>query len=255
MEGEIFNSGFNEIFKWLNNDVSPTLLKFELDLYKKLWNFFVVGDAYYFILNHHNLTIEFVSKEIETVMGYLPGEFDIKLMNSKLHPEDHSWFLSIGSAIVNFFALLPIDKMMEYKIRYDIRFKKKNGEYARILYQGILLDHDEEGKFLRTLSMHTDITYLKKEGQPILSFIGMNGEPSYIDVGARNICIESDMTLTQRERDILKHVSKGKSSKEISDALHISKQTVDTHRKNMLHKKKVRSTGELIAQAILNGWI
>src|SRR5438309_11427394 len=192
MEGEIFNSGFNEIFSWLSNDPSPTLLKFELDLYKKLWNFFVVGDAYYFILNHHNLTIEFVSKEIETVMGYLPGEFDIKLMNSKLHPEDHSWFLSIGSAIVNFFALLPIDKMMEYKIRYDIRFKKKNGEYARILYQGILLDHDEEGKFSRTLSMHTDITYLKKEGQPILSFIGMNGEPSYIDVGARNICIESD---------------------------------------------------------------
>jgi len=47
----------------------------------------------------------------------------------------------------------------------------------------------------------------------------------------------------------------GKLSKEISSILKISKQTVDTHRKNMLHKKKLGNTGELISKAIKWGWL
>lgn len=87
---------------------------------------------------------------------------------------------------------------MKYKVRYDIRFRKKNGNYARILYQGILLEHDGNGRFLRTLSVHSDITYLKHEGKPVLSFIGMDDEPSYQDVASNNIFIESKEDLTTR---------------------------------------------------------
>lgn len=255
MKEEPFNLEFNKIFKWLGNESSPSLLKFELDLYKKLWNFFLIGDSYYFIINHHNLSFEFVSKEVEDVMGYLPSEFDIKFMNSKLHPDDRSWFLAIGSGIVDFFTQLPVDKLMKYKVRYDVRFMKKNGEYARILYQGILLEHDDNGKFLRTLSVHSDITYLKQEGKPVLSFIGLDGEPSYVDVASNNIFIESKEEFTKREKQVLKLLIEGKLSKEISSILKISKQTVDTHRKNMLHKKNLNNTGELIGKAIRYGWI
>ncbi len=255
MEAEPFNHEFNKIFKWLGNESAPSLLKFELDLYKKLWNFFLIGDSYYFIINHHSLTFEFVSKEVENVMGYLPSEIDIPFMNAKLHPDDRSWFLSIGSTIVEFFSQLPIDKLLKYKVRYDIRFRKKNGDYARILYQGILLEHDEHGGFLRTLSVHTDITYLKQEGKPVLSFIGMDGEPSYLDVASQNIFIENKEELTHREKQILTLLIEGKLSKEISSILNISKQTVDTHRKNMLHKKNLNNTGELIGKAIRYGWI
>jgi DNA-binding CsgD family transcriptional regulator len=176
-------------------------------------------------------------------------------MNGKLHPDDRSWFLAIGDSIVDFFSHLPIERLMKYKVRYDVRFMKKNGEYARILYQGILLEHDENGRFLRTLSVHTDITYLKQEGKPVLSFIGMDGEPSYRDVISKNVFIESKEDLTRREKQVLKLLIEGKLSKEISSILKISKQTVDTHRKNMLHKKDLSNTSELIAKAIRYGWI
>ncbi len=255
MKQEPFNLEFNKIFKWLGNESAPSSLKFELDLYKKLWNFFLIGDSYYFIINHHNLSFEFVSKEVENVMGYSPSEFDIPFMNGKLHPDDRSWFLAIGSSIVDFFSQLPLEKLLKYKVRYDIRFRKKNGDYARILYQGILLEHDDNGRFLRTLSVHSDITYLKQEGKPVLSFIGIDGEPSYLDVASKNIFIESKEELTVREKQVLKLLIEGKLSKEISSILKISKQTVDTHRKNMLRKKKLGNTGELIGKAIRNGWI
>ena len=255
MKQESFDLEFTRIFKHLENESAPGLLEFELDIYKKLLNFFVIGDSYYFILNHHSSTFEFVSKEIEDVMGYQPSEFTIPFMNSQLHPDDRSWFLSIGNSIVNFFSQLAIEKVSKYKVRFDIRFRKKNGDYARILYQGIMLEHDDTGRFLRTLSVHTDITYLKQEGNPVLSFIGIDGEPSYRDVAFQNTFVESKEELTRREKEVLKLLIAGKLSKEISSILRISKQTVDTHRKNMLHKKELSNTSELIGKAIRYGWV
>jgi len=255
MKEEPFIIEFNKMFKWFGNESSPSSLKFELELYKKLWNFFLIGDSYYFIINHHTLTMEFVSKEVQDVMGYLPSEFNIPFMNEKVHPDDRSWFLVFGNRMIDFFSQIGIENVSKYKVRYDIRLRKKNGEYARILYQGIMLEHDENGRFLRSLSVHSDITYLKQEGTPVLSFIGMDGEPSYHDIASNNNFIESKDDLTRREKQVLKLLIEGKLSKEVSSILKISKQTVDTHRKNMLHKKNLSNTGELIGKAIRYGWI
>jgi len=255
MQQEPFNYEFSKMMQWLGTESIPSQLKFDADYYKKFFSFFLLGDSYYFIINHHTLKMEYVSKEIESVMGYLPSEFEIPFMNDQIHPDDRSWFLAIGSSMIDFFSQLPIEKLMKYKVRYDIRFRKKNGDYARILYQGVLLEHDQNGRFLRTLSVHSDITYLKAEGKPVLSFIGMDGEPSYYDVASKNIFIESKEELTRRERQVLMLLIEGKLSKEISHALNISKQTVDTHRKNMLRKKKMSNTRELIGKAIRYGWV
>ncbi|MCW3120331.1 MAG: hypothetical protein JWM28_4413 [Chitinophagaceae bacterium] len=255
MKPEVFNQEFNKMFKWFANESAPGFLRLELEFYKKLWNIFLIGDSYYFILNHHSLSFELVSKEIEDVMGYTPSEFNVEFMNDKLHPEDHSWFLSLGNRLVEFFSQLPIEKLMKYKVRYDVRYKKKNGDYARILYQGVMIEHDENGRILRTLGVHTDITYLKQEGKPVLSFLGMDGEPSFLDAGLKNIFIESRQELTRREKQVLALLIEGKLSKEISCILNISKQTVDTHRKNMLRKNNLNNTGELIGKAIRYGWI
>jgi len=59
----------------------------------------------------------------------------------------------------------------------------------------------------------------------------------------------------KERKGVLALLIDGKLSKEISSILKISKQTVDTHRKNMLHKKKLGNTGELISKAIKWGWL
>jgi len=255
MKTELFKQEFNKMFTWFSSESTPSRLKLDAVLENKLWNLFLAGDSYYFILNHNSLTFELVSKEIEKVMGYSPADFSIPFMNEKIHPEDFPWFLTFGTRMMEFFTQLPLNKYPKYKVRYDIRFRKKNGDYARILYQGIILEHDGQGRFLRSLAVHTDITYLKQEGRPLLSFIGMDGEPSYIDTGLKNKFVESKQQLTQREKQILLLLIEGKLSKEIGKILSITKQTVDTHRKNMLRKNNLSTTGELIGKAIRYGWV
>jgi hypothetical protein len=221
MKSELFNREFNRAFKWYANESAPGLLKFELDFYKKLWNFFLVGESYYFIINHYSLQFDLVSNELEDVLGYHPSEYDIPFMTGKIHPEDQPWFLTFGNRIIEFFSQLPIEKLMKYKVRYDLRFRKKNGDYARLLYQGVMIEHDKAGKMLRTLNIHTDITYLKQEGKPVLSFIGLDSEPSYLDVASNNLFIESKEDLTRREKQVLKLLIERKLSKEISNILKI----------------------------------
>jgi DNA-binding CsgD family transcriptional regulator len=118
-----------------------------------------------------------------------------------------------------------------------------------------MLEHDADGKILRSFVLNTDISYLKYEGRPTLSFIGLDGEPSYIDVNVANDFIASKIEVTAREKQVLQMLAEGKSSKEISAVLNISKQTVDTHRKNMLRKNNLVNTNELVGKAIRLGWI
>jgi len=59
--------------------------------------------------------------------------------------------------------------------------------------------------------------------------------------------------LTAREREIIRLVAEGKSTKEISTLLRVSAKTAETHRSNIMRKLKIHSVGELILYAIRNG--
>lgn len=57
-------------------------------------------------------------------------------------------------------------------------------------------------------------------------------------------------TLTERELEIVKLIAEGFLSKEIADKLNISIHTVDTHKTNILHKLKLKSSVDIVKYAI-----
>ena len=61
--------------------------------------------------------------------------------------------------------------------------------------------------------------------------------------------------LSQREREILKLIAEGKSSKEIGELLFISPRTVERHRANMMTKLKLRKTADLVRYAFNKGYV
>lgn len=235
-------------------DVDIGNLAFELQIHKKLLNIFQVGDFYYFIFNVKNAEFEFVSPEIQKILGYDPETLSTDFFLSQIHPEDQIYFLNFENKLHHFFKALPSDKIEKYKVRYDFRIKNSEDRYIRILHQLIIIQHEGIHIF-RSLGVHTDITYLKPEGKPVLSFIGLEGEPSYIDVTFENIYQPTKEVLSRREKEILKYLAEGKNSAQIAKILSLSKFTVDTHRKNILKKTKSFSTSSLISKSINEGWI
>ena len=61
------------------------------------------------------------------------------------------------------------------------------------------------------------------------------------------------MLFSRREIEIIKLLAEFKTSKQIAEKLFISKNTVDTHRKNILEEAGLHKTAELIVFAIKNG--
>jgi DNA-binding NarL/FixJ family response regulator len=61
--------------------------------------------------------------------------------------------------------------------------------------------------------------------------------------------------LTTREREVLKMIAEGKSSKEIADLLFISVRTVERHRANLMDKLSLKKTADLVKYAIQKGYV
>jgi DNA-binding NarL/FixJ family response regulator len=61
--------------------------------------------------------------------------------------------------------------------------------------------------------------------------------------------------LSVREREILKLIAEGKSSKEIGDLLFISSRTVQHHRANIMRKLSFKKTADLVKYAIQKGYV
>jgi len=72
--------------------------------------------------------------------------------------------------------------------------------------------------------------------------------------GKSNIPSEPD-NLTTREREVLKMIAEGKSSKEIADLLFISVRTVERHRANLMEKLNLKKTADLVKYAIQKGYV
>lgn len=243
------------IWRRFTSSSPPGSPELELAFYKKLLGYLQAGSSYYFTYNFNNVSFEVIDPEIERVLGFAIADISMDTVLTRIHPEDMPYFLAFENKVVEFFLQLPKEKITRYKARYDLRIQNKEGHYIRLLHQALVANHDDDGKIARMFCLHTDITYLKQQGQPQLSFIGMEGEPSYHDMGTPLLASAPAAYLSRREKQVLALLAEGKASKEIAAALHISKPTVDTHRRNMLAKNGVASTGELVGKAIRSGWI
>ncbi|UUC44781.1 LuxR C-terminal-related transcriptional regulator [Flavobacterium cerinum] len=246
---------WHQIARYHDGNTPPS---FELEVYKKLLNFFHIGAFYYYIVNLPHVTIEFVSDSVKTVLGIgTTSDFNVEYILSNIHPDDLNRFMAYEQQVTAFFNALPPDKVLKYKVSYDYRLRCADRSYKWILMQTVTIQSDEKGSVIRVLGIQTDITHLKSDNKPSgLSFIGLDGEPSYYNVGELNTKSSASKTLfTCRERQILQLIVTGKSTNEIADLLNISRHTVNTHRKNILSKSDCKSLVELGSKAIREGWI
>jgi DNA-binding CsgD family transcriptional regulator len=102
-----------------------------------------------------------------------------------------------------------------------------------------LLMRDDEAKPLLTLTMATPIDPQNHVTQKVERLLEEN-------TFMRNN-FEKYASLTPREREILKNIAEAKTNKEIADELFMSISTVETHKKNIKKKLKVKTGTELVS--------
>jgi DNA-binding CsgD family transcriptional regulator len=241
------------IWKDIKKEGSVKSLQFEIELQRKLLNFFHVGPFYYYIFDLNNACFRYIRPEMKDVLGYAPEEMTLEYFFSKIHPEDQPVLLNYERESVIFFKSLPPDKIGKYKFSYDYRIMNSEGKYIRLLQQVMTFQFDNPDEIFLTLGVHTDISHIKKDNSTSLSFIGLDGEPSYIDINTETIYKPQKNLLTPREKQIVTMMIAGEKTASIAEKLFISIHTVSTHRKNILSKTQSKSAAELISKIIHEG--
>lgn len=213
-----------------------------------------ISDNFYLVFNTSTAQVEYIHPNLEVLTGFDPNNFSLPVFLEAIHPSDMPYFYHFEESAVRFFSNLNPDLLFKYKFSFDYRVKCKNGEYKRFLSQIIPIQYFPEGG-ARTIAIYTDITHLNIQGTPKLSFIGMNGAPTY-----HNVHLEKGFEIhvhpfTSKEHEILQLVVQGLRTEDIANKLHRSVFTIRNHRKNILRKSDCTTVSELIAKAIREGWV
>lgn len=257
MSHDAIKNSLNQKWNSLGRTSELDLKNFEISFYKKWLDLVQVGEIYYFTFVPALARIDWVSDSICQILGYKPEEFNIDFLLDHLHPDDVLTFARFEEYVVQFKKTLSPEKLLKYKTRYQLRIRHANGTYIPILHQSITIQLDENGNILRNLIIHTDLSnFVDAEHlKSTLSFIGLEGEPSFHHLQNNLALTNQNEIFSTREKEILRLVAEGYTSEQIAEKLNRSIFTIRNHRKNILQKSGCRNVSELLVKAIKEAWI
>ena len=103
------------------------------------------------------------------------------------------------------------------------------------------------------------IIYKSGDGNEVVQAIQeiLNGRNYYCEEVQVSLKYASDSSLhpTARELEVLHHIAKGKTSREIAAVMFISDNTVEAHRKALFSKLGAINVADLIVKAIEKGYL
>lgn len=206
--------------------------------------------TFFCVTNTQELSFEYVSKNVISCLGISQKELKkggMKAFWSRIHPDDiDRWLTALSELMVYTMDTLAPEERIRMSYTWNYRLKNEEGIYVNIIQNTTPLVFNSQGKPIVGLAHYT-ILHEKLE-LPITAtakYLNENNtyETKYFSNYSQKLLSDD---ITSRERDIIRLLILNLSSKEIAERLHISSSTVDTHRRNILRKLQLNSTGELV---------
>lgn len=216
---------------------------------------FESSPCFIYVVSLKNYRIVYASPNMEHLLGYDHEDLidnDYETLQMLFAKEDMD---KVTRADLKFLELLAEAPGQHRHLKCVItsRMQRSNGTMIPIQLQKVVLDTDSSGKPALMMGMIMDITCGGKKSPDFCSTI-MFRDPlkGWTEIAAAG---RPCSNLSNREKEILLLLSKGKSSKIIASELDISVNTVNNHRKNMLLKTKTGNIAGLLSHCISQGII
>ena len=143
-------------------------------------------------------------------------------------------------------------KRMSYTWNY--RIKNAHNVYVNVIQNTTPLEFDLHDKPIIGLAHYTVLdSKINLQVSATAKLLNENKEyeTKYFNNFSQKLLSDG---LSNRERDVVRLLILNLSSKDIAERLNISSNTVDTHRRNILKKLNISSTGELIGMIRTNNF-
>jgi len=217
------------------------------------------NSTFFCITNTQSLSFEYISKNMFSCLGLNSDLIKSKGMRyfwSRMHLDDiEHWLQALNDLMV--FTLNEISKEDRKRMSYtwNYRFKNDKGDYVNIIQNTTPLEFDLDEKPIIGLAHYTVLdSKIPLQVSATAKLLNEHNEyeTKYFNNFSQRMLNDG---ISNRERDIIRLLVLNKNSKEIAQKLNISPNTVDTHRRNILKKLNLSSTGELIGMIKTNNFL
>lgn len=211
------------------------------------------GPFYYYIIDFFDMSLSNVSDSIYDIHDFEGRKATFDDVLKAMHPDDVDFVVKAEAFLTKFFSnTINREKLLTYKISYCFRSKLIDGKFGLFNHQALMLTMDDNGGYGKSLNIHTHIDHLSTHNTYKISLIGLNGEPSFMNISLDDNG-KNKIEFSKREIDIIRLISDGKSNDQIGHQLSISPLTVKKHRSNILEKADCTNTAQLIRNCVQQG--
>lgn len=239
-----------EFYKTIFESYDKPSLETHIKKIIELDKYLPYSSTFFCITNTQDLKFEYISKNFNSCLGLDSSTLKTGGMRyfwSRIHPDEvETWLRALNDLMEVTLNEIPDNKREKANYTWNFRLKNADDKYVNIIQNTTPLVFDSEMKPIIGLAHYTVLDSALK--LPITATAKLlNSENEYETIYFKNFSQNLlEDSISKRERDIVRLLVLDNTSKEISKKLNISSHTVDTHRRNILKKLKINSTGELI---------
>jgi DNA-binding CsgD family transcriptional regulator len=245
-----------ELYKSIFESYDKPSLETHIKKIIDLDNYLPYSSTFFCITNTQSLTFEYISKNYNSCLGLKADELRTNGMRyfwSRIHPEDlENWLKALNELMEFTLKNIKAEDRPRANYTWNYRFKNSQDVYVNVIQNTTPLALDSGGKPIIGLAhytvLHPDIKMNISASAKLLNAQNEYETIYFANYGQKLL----SNGISNRERDVIRLLVLDFSSKEISEKLNISSHTVDTHRRNILKKLNISSTGELIGMLKTN---
>lgn len=211
----------------------------DLDLSSLIQSYQKLGSCFFLVTDFAKMKYLYVSPSTFSITGYPVDNWlngGLSFCSSVYHPDELAFQKMIHLEILRFQNSLPVSEKLKYRYCFNLRLRRSDGKYVRLLCQMITLKTDTKGYPKYILELFTDIDIFDKNGINTLTISRYDEKTGYSEIVDYFVPEEITKGLSKRESEINHLAISGLTSGEIAKKLGLSKNTVDTYRKKIKRK-------------------
>jgi DNA-binding CsgD family transcriptional regulator len=201
------------------------------------------NNQYFAVFDMLHMKTLFVSQGSIKMLGVQPDDLTSYHLKEATHPDDlkrHELGIVKVFKTAHDFFVAKKGKML---ISTNLRLRVPGGNYTSQLVQCYLFFSPGPFETVYMIDLHTDISWCKKIKNGFHYYLGK--DLSYFRYPDEELLMSGNI-FTEREFEIIRLIKEGLDSERIAEKLFLSKYTVNTHRRNILHKTGKAQISDLI---------
>jgi DNA-binding CsgD family transcriptional regulator len=246
---------FAEIFE-THNEYKGTIIEQHIQKLRELDEYIPPMQSFFIVTNTTTQKYPFVSKNFDYALGLnreAMSAIGAPYWFSHFHPDDLPiWMRVLEDLMIFTMTEIPREERAKLSYTWNFRIKNNKGEFLNVYEHQTPTYFDELGKPIIGIA-HQSIVGGGEQRPIIATAKKLNDNNEYETLFYKNYSQKLlTITLTNREKDIVRLLALNKTSIEIADKLSISNHTVNVHRKNILGKLNFDNTKELVQYCLVN---